>query len=333
MRDAGVDAHLAAGVRAVPRLARVADDRLVDLARARRSARRSASTAASVPSSTAVVSANEPRNFPTGVRAPSRMTAVSMRASLAAALGLPGAVGRARRAAPSSAAARLREHPARWPRRRRRARDGRARRRRSRGPGGARASRAPRPARRRVHAGRGARAGLPACAAIACPRQRTAVEPQPDAVVRLELERAGSDEPARRAGRARAPPRARGAGRARGRPPRTAPVRRGRPSCASSAARSASGARRPATRLLGRARRSARGPRVRRTARGSAPCRPARTARSACAARIAVVQRRIGTTSSRASFARRARGASCRTDRGRRIRRRAWPRGRASARG
>ena len=41
-------------------------------------ARRIASTAAMRPSSTAGVSANEPRNFPMGVRAPSTMTARSM---------------------------------------------------------------------------------------------------------------------------------------------------------------------------------------------------------------------------------------------------------------
>ena len=42
------------------------------------SARRIASFAASVPSSTAGVSAKEPRNLPIGVRAPSMMTAVSI---------------------------------------------------------------------------------------------------------------------------------------------------------------------------------------------------------------------------------------------------------------
>src|SRR5690242_14236205 len=51
------------------------------------SARRIASRAASVPSSTAGVSANDPRNFPIGVRAPSMMTAVSTASSLRAAFG------------------------------------------------------------------------------------------------------------------------------------------------------------------------------------------------------------------------------------------------------
>ena len=58
------------------------------------SARRSASIAASSPSSTAGVSANDPRNFPIGVRAPSRMTARSMPTSLAGPLRSPGALKR-----------------------------------------------------------------------------------------------------------------------------------------------------------------------------------------------------------------------------------------------
>src|SRR5205823_2661758 len=59
-------------------------------------ARRIAARAARTPRSTAGIRANDPRNLPIGVRAPSRITAVSMRLSLSAGRPTPALVEIAR---------------------------------------------------------------------------------------------------------------------------------------------------------------------------------------------------------------------------------------------
>ena len=239
LRDAGADADLAPGVGTVPGLARVADDRLVDLVgldvRApHRLDRRER------PSSTAGVSANEPRNFPIGRSRALDDDRAFHAASLAAGLRSlsgrgasgPGSGGSRRRAsARGSSRSRRRRRRARTaPRRRRRHARGCARQPRADGgelvgalTGAGEAERlsrrrTPLPASTRRRSNRRSSAAVemqrPAC------RRRRATRP-----VGLAT------------GRRRAP----GAGLAPRRPPRTVPAGRATAMRASSVARSPSG--------------------------------------------------------------------------------------------